>query len=63
MKQTHAQAIESAYDIIAAIFQKQEGIVPFVDCYGDGTRFLPLTKKGVGIVWHEMVSMVEKGKT
>ena len=58
----HSQAIEKAYDIICAILQKQNGVVPFVDCYGDGTRFPLLKREAVGIVWSEMVDMLVSGR-
>ena len=59
MKQSQEQSISEAYDIIAAIWQKQDRVMSFADCYGDGTRFPGLKRDGVFLVWHTMFMMVK----
>jgi len=56
MSMTDAQenSISQAYDVIAAIWAKQDRVIPFDLCYGDGTRFPGITEAGARIVWEEM---------
>ena len=45
------QAISDAYDYIVRASEKQLRLLPLDILYGDGTRFLPLTKKGFEVVY------------
>ena len=57
---TQTDAISDAYDVIAKIWLKQDGIVSFDLCYGDGTRFPMMTKRGVKHVWDAMQDILQR---
>ena len=61
MMESQESAINRAYDTIAAIWQKQQRVVDFDTCYGDGTRFKGIKKDGVHIIWETMRELVETG--
>ena len=53
--------IINAYDIITAIWCKQDRVIDFDLCYGDGTRFTGLTKAQALEVWATMTQMLSGG--
>ena len=50
------KAIGDCYELLAKITLKQNyRIIPFKDFYGDGTRFMPLTREGVAVVYESTI--------
>ncbi len=55
------EAISKGYDIIAGIFNRQNRIMPFDVCYGDGSRFTAagLTRQGARVIWEEACNAIQ----
>ena len=57
--QDYEKWISKAYDYIVDVSSKQGHLLPCNILYGDGTRFLPLTRKGFETVYNEIKGKLE----
>ena len=52
------KAINDAYDYIVAVTEKQGYLMDFNIIYGDGTRFTPLRRAGVYLIYDQVKAML-----
>ena len=55
------KAINDAYDYIVAVTEKQGYLMDFNIIYGDGTRFTPLRRAGVYLIYNQIKAMLPEG--
>ena len=55
------KAINDAYDYIVAVTEKQGYLMDFNIIYGDGTRFTPLRRAGVYLIYDQIKAMLPEG--
>jgi len=57
MTKNQEMTVLGAMDTFERIFDKQERLIPFDDCYEDGTRYKGLTRVGAKLVYDEYIKL------